>query len=508
MAQARPFGAVPVGDGLVEFRVWAPNAATVEVERVTRGERHALAEAGGGVHAATVPADCGDDYLFVLDGDQRRPDPCSRFQPHGVRGPSRVVDPGTFQWRDDGWSGVALDDLVIYELHVGTFSPEGTYDGVRTKLRELRELGVTAVELMPVATFPGDRGWGYDGLYAYAPHPAYGDPADLARLVDAAHAEDLAVILDVVYNHLGPGNEALSAFGSYFTDAFDTPWGDALDYAADGVREWALQNAEMWVRDYHVDGLRLDAVFEVYDERDPHVLTELVHRVRALSPRTLVISEMAVGDLRPIRQWGHDAQWADEFHHELHVLLTRERDGYYADYEGSVSALSRQLEREPRGRLVYCSQNHDQVGNRAVGDRPHPDEHRIRAACLLFAPQVPLLFMGEEYGEQRPFQFFTDHIDPFIADATREGRRREFAGFAGFSKEDVPDPEARETYERSKLSWQNDEELRAFYAELLRLRRTLPPHVDARAEGDVLRIRRGEVELVADFANRSVEIVR
>jgi maltooligosyltrehalose trehalohydrolase len=501
----RELGAIPLDGGLVEFRVWAPNAESVGVR--VRREVHALADAGGGVFEGSAPAEPGDDYVFVLDGGAERPDPCSRFQPDGVRGPSRVVDLRAFRWTDDAWAGLSLDELVLYELHVGTFSAGGTFDGAIPYLRGLRELGVTAIELMPVATFPGERGWGYDGLYSFAPHPAYGGPAGLARLVDAAHAEGLGVFLDVVYNHLGPGVEALTDFGPYLTDRRQTPWGPAIDYGLDAVREWAIQNACMWVRDYHLDGLRLDAVFEVHDEREPHVLAELAERVREASPRTLVIAENLVGDVRPLEEWGHDAQWADEFHHELHVLLTGERDGYYAGY-GSLDGLARQIERGPAERFVFCSQNHDQVGNRAVGDRPAPDELRLRAAALLFAPQTPLLFMGEEYGEQSPFQFFTDHIDPFIADATREGRRREFAGFAGFSAEDVPDPQDPATFERSKLSRREDPELRAFYAELLRLRRELPREVETEVdeEGRRLRVRRGRVELVLDFAARTAAL--
>ena len=261
------------------------------------------------------------------------------------------------------------------------------------------------------------------------------------------------------------------------------------------MREWAIQNACMWVRDFHVDGLRLDAVHTVFDDGPRHVLAELAERVREANPRALVISEMETGDLRPIADWGHDAQWADELHHELHVLLTGEREGYYEPYRGSVADLARLVEREPAERLVLCVQNHDQVGNRAVGDRPPPAAARLQAAILLFAPQTPLLFMGEEYGERRPFQFFTDHIDPAIAEATREGRKREFARFAGFSADDVPDPQARETFERSKLDPDaGDEELRAFYGELLRLRRELPREVEASGDDEtrVLRVRRGE----------------
>ena len=499
-----PLGAVPRGDGSAEVRVWAPAARSVAV-RLASGD-HLLEPVGEGLFEGAVPAGAGDDYLFVLDGGRALPDPCSRFQPEGIRGPSRIVDT---RFERAAREGLSLEELVIYELHVGTFSPGGTFDGVIGRLPELRALGVTAVELMPVATFPGNRNWGYDGVYAYAPHPVYGGPDGLARLVAAAHREGLGVLLDVVYNHIGPGSEAIAAFGPYFTDRHETFWGAALDFAQRGVREWAIQNAELWVRDYGIDGLRLDATHAIFDDGEPHVLAELAERVRRIEPRTLVTAEMETGDLRPIEEWGHDAQWADAFHHVLHVLLTREREGYYARYEPSVEALARQLEREPARRLVFCSQNHDQVGNRALGDRPRPDELRLRAAALLFAPQTPLLFMGEEYGERQPFQFFTDHDDPAIAKATREGRRKEFEHFSAFSGEEVPDPQDPATFERSRLDPSaGDAELAAFYRRLLELRRELPAQLSWEADerAGVLRLRRGRAELVLDFGRREVEL--
>lgn len=493
----RRLGAVPCGDGTAEVCVWAPAAGSV----VVRAEEEVELERDG---EYCVGRFRGSDYRFIVDDGEAWPDPCSRWQPAGVNGPSRVLDTAAFDWSDDGWEGVSLDELVIYELHVGTFSEEGTFDGVVPRLRGLRELGVTAIELMPVATFAGARGWGYDGLYTYAVHPAYGGPAGLARLVDAAHAEGLGVILDVVYNHVGPGDEALRAFGPYFTDRHDTFWGDALDYGRGGVREWAIQNAEQWVRDFHVDGLRLDAVHAIVDDSPLHVCAELKQRVGA----ALVVSEMELGDWRPIEEWGHDAQWYDATHHELHVLLTGERDGYYADF-GSVASLADGLAgrgHDPQ-RLVVCAQNHDQVGNRALGDRLPEDALRVAAAVTLFSPCTPLLFMGEERLETAPFRFFTDHIDPSIAKATREGRRREFADFTAFSGEEVPDPQALETFLRSKLHPREPDPL---YRELLALRRDLPLELETEADEDakVLRLRRGDATLVADFANRRVEFCR
>jgi maltooligosyltrehalose trehalohydrolase len=490
-------GAVPRGDGTADVCVWAPAARSVTVRA---GEDVELERNG----VYWTGRFSGDDYVLVVDGEAW-PDPCSRRQPGGVTGPSRVLDTSGFEWSDHGWEGVLLDELVIYELHVGTFSEEGTLDGVVPRLRGLRELGVTAIELMPVATFPGERGWGYDGLYTYAVHPAYGGPAALARLVDAAHAEGLGVILDVVYNHVGPGDEALRAFGPYFTDRHTTFWGDALDYSQRGVREWAIQNAEQWVRDFHVDGLRLDAVHAIFDDSDPHICAELAARVREVDQRALVISEMELGDWRPIDEWGHDAQWFDATHHELHVLLTGERDGYYGEF-GSVTSLAEDLAgrgHDPR-RLVVCAQNHDQVGNRAVGDRLPEDALRVAAAVTLFSPCTPLLFMGEEWLESAPFQFFTDHVDPGIAEATREGRQREFADFAAFSGQEVPDPQALETFLRSKLHPGEPDPL---YRELLALRRRLPRELEVEADEDakVLRLRRRGATLVADLDNRRVE---
>ena len=492
-------GAFPLADGGTEFRVWAPNAGSVSVRPVPVGPETCLAADGDGLFSGRAALRAGDRYLFVLDGERVLPDPCSRFQPAGVSGPSQVVD--TSRFRIAPGPGVTLADLVFYELHLGTFSDEGTCDGAIPHLPALRELGVTAIEVMPVATFPGNRGWGYDGVYIDAVHPAYGGPEAFARLVDAAHRTGLAVVLDVVYNHLGPGSDAVTAFGPYVTDRRGTPWGGAIDFTQPAVREWAIQNAELWTGEFGVDGLRLDAVFAIFDDESrTHVLRELRDRL----PDTLLVAEQEVGSLRPLEEWGFDAQWADEFHHELHVALTGERHGYYAAH-GSLAGLAAQVERVHPERLVFCSQNHDQVGNRAAGDRPRPDELELRAAALLFAPATPLLFMGEEYGERNPFQYFTDHVDPFVADATRAGRRREF-GFA----DEVPDPQDPRTFERSKLSRRELPGLRDLYSDLLRLRRELPGPVAARGDDGarILSVRRGEVELVADFGNRTVTIVR
>ena len=355
-------GAVPIGDERVTFRVWAPEARSLVVR--TGGRDEPLERADDGTWSADVAAKPGDEYVFVVDGEAW-PDPCSRFQPEGVRGPSRVVDTRTFEVARG--PDLKLEELVLYELHVGTFSDEGTFDGVIPHLRGLRDLGITAVELMPVAKFPGNRNWGYDGLYNFAPHPAYGGPEALARLVDAAHREGLAVILDVVYNHIGPGSEAIAAFGPYFTDRHDTFWGAAIDYSQRGVREWAIQNAELWTRDYRIDGLRLDAVHAIYDDSKQHVLAELKERVDGL-----VISEMNLEDLRPLEEWGHDAMWMDNLHHHLHVLLTGETSGYFADF-GSIEGVVRELTRERPERFVVAARS-------ATACRPLRTASRSRAS--------------------------------------------------------------------------------------------------------------------------------
>jgi maltooligosyltrehalose trehalohydrolase len=526
----RPLGASVVDDALVEFRAWAPAAQRAAVR--VRGADHELVDEGFGVRAARVPAGAGDDYWLVLDG-KRLPDPASRWQPKGLRGPSRVVDPGAFAWTDRRFRSAALRDAVLYELHVGAFTAEGTFEAAAAQLPALAELGVTHVELMPVAEFPGHHGWGYDGIYLSAAHSAYGGPHGLARLVDAAHAAGVGVILDVVYNHVGAsGVRALEAFGEYFTERHETPWGKAVNFdgeQSDGVREWVLQSATGWVRDFHLDGLRLDAIHAIHDDGARHVLRELADRVRAVDRRALVIAESGLNDpkvIRPARQggYGHDAAWADDFHHALHALLTGERSGWYEEFgrvgqlakafhrphvhDGGYSTFRRRRfgaradDRAPEQFVVF-SQNHDQVGNRAFGDRLPARAQPLAAFCTLLAPFTPMLFMGEEHGERAPFQFFSDHIDKRMADATREGRRQEFAAFAEFAGEEVPDPQDPATFERSKLTRRGSTKLRALYDALLRARRALPRGVDSiefSEDAGWLRVRRGAFELACNFA--------
>jgi maltooligosyltrehalose trehalohydrolase len=526
----RRLGATPVAGGRVEFRCWAP-AATELLVRVG-GRDHPMADAGLGTYEATVEAQPGEDYELVLDGTAW-PDPATRWQPGGLRGPSRIVDPRAFEWTDRGYDPPALEDLVVYELHVGTFSAEGTFEGAIRHLGELAELGVNAIEVMPVGEFPGARGWGYDGVYISAAQSSYGGPLGLHKLVDAAHAHGIAVLLDVVYNHVGAsGNQALQAFGPYHTDKYGTFWGAAMNFDDEdsgGVREWVLQSAEGWIRDFHVDGLRLDAIHAIFDSGAEHLVSAISRRVHAANHNAIVIAESGLNDpkvMRPASQggWGCDAAWADDFHHALRVLLTGDTEGYYAEFgrvrdlvkafhrphvhDGTYSTFRRRRFGAPAEgcapeQFVVFSANHDQVGNRALGDRL-PDAVRPLAALLtLLSPFTPMIFMGDEYGEPAPFQFFTDHIDEDIAVATREGRRREFASFAAFAGEQVPDPQAVETFEASKLTRRVDPALADLHRRLLAARRGLPT-ADAVPAGDEqgrwLRVRRGDQVLVANFA--------
>ena len=503
-------------EGGVEIAVWSPTAESLEavVESGEAKGTYPLFRKAGDVWKALVPRmAAGDDYRLRIDGeDPLVPDPVSRFQPEGVHGPSRVVDPAAFRWTDEGWRGIEMADVVVYELHVGTFTEEGTFDAAIPRLRHLRDLGVTAVELLPVAQFPGERNWGYDGVGLYAVQHSYGGPDGLRRLVDAAHAEGLAVILDVVYNHLGPEGNYLPRFGPYFTDRYRTPWGEALNYDgpdSDEVRRFVIDNARHWVQEYHVDGLRLDAVHGIFDFGALHLLEELAGEVRRVAEargrRALIIAESDLNDPRLVRGgdrggYGLDAQWSDDFHHAVHAALTGERRGYYEDFgelrhvavslaERFVYAGTRSAHRRrrhgakaadvPAQRFVVSCQNHDQVGNRAAGDRfgalLDGAGLRLAAALLLFNPYVPMLFMGEEWGETNPFQYFTSHGDAALADAVREGRRREFASFGW--DEGVPDPQDERTFRRSKLDWSKLERdphrgVLALYRDLLVLRRS------------------------------------
>jgi len=462
-------------------RVWAPAAGRLEL---VVGERR-MPMAGPddrGWWTAKVVLGPGSRYRFSIDGGPPRPDPRSPFQPEGVDGPSQVVDHSSYPWTDGGWQRPTLDGAVIYELHVGTFSAEGTFDGVIEHLDHLAGLGVTHVELMPVNQFPGRWGWGYDGVDLYAPHNGYGGPDGLKALVTRCHQRGLAVVVDVVYNHLGPAGNYLGQFGPYFTGRYATPWGQAVNLDgpdSDEVRAFFVDNAAMWLRDYHVDALRLDAVHAILDTSARHLLEELAD---VCGPHGSLIAESDLNDPRVVRErerggYGIDAQWSDDFHHAVHAVLTGERDGYYADF-GSMHHLAKALRQSfvydgdyaphrrrrhgrspaglPPGRFLAYAQTHDQVGNRARGERlshlVDPGRLRAAAALVLCSPFVPMLFQGEEWGASTPFQYFTDHQDPELGRAVSEGRRREFSAF-GWDPADLPDPQDPATFERSKLDW-------------------------------------------------------
>jgi len=498
-----------------EFCVWAPRAARVDLRLLEPSEHVVRMEAGGGgYHYAVVPGvKPGCRYFYRLDGGPDRPDPASRRQAGDVHGPSEVID-DEFSWTDEGWRGLPPEELLIYEIHIGTFTPEGTFDAAIGRLDDLSELGVTAIEIMPVAQFPGARNWGYDGVFPFAVQNTYGGAAGLKRLVDACHARGLAAILDVVYNHLGPEGNYLREFGPYFTDRHRTPWGEAVNFdgpGSDEARRYFVENALQWVVDFHFDGIRVDAVHAIFDQSANPFLRQLADAVRdagrRLGRRTYTIGESDLNDVRlvlPAREngYGFDAQWGDDFHHAVHAQLTGETSGYYQDF-GPVSAIGKAMrdafvytgqysgfrgrthgsttERVCASQFVVFAQNHDQVGNRMLGERLSTlapfEKLKLAAGLVLLSPYIPMLFMGEEYGETAPFLYFVSHTDPALIEAVRKGRREEFAGFAW--KSEPPDPESEETFLRSKLNhalaghgWHRL--LRRFYAKLIRLRRSAP----------------------------------
>jgi maltooligosyltrehalose trehalohydrolase len=509
------FGAEVLANGRCRFVAWAPNQTELSIVSTSDNPQDkpqvAAMDPSDGFYRLETTASDGTRYRFRLSDGREFPDPASRFQPDGVHGASAVVDTRIFQWTDADFAGHDLREMVIYELHVGTFTPEGTFDEATSRLLELAELGITAVELMPVAQFPGTRNWGYDGTFPFAVQNSYGGPAGLQRFVDAAHGYGLSVILDVVYNHLGPEGNYLSEFGPFFTNRYQTPWGDAVNF--DGpdsrpVREFFVQNAVYWLEEFHVDGLRLDAVHSIFDSSAPHFLAELKERVAQLAARSsrklLLIAESDMNEARLLHArsqggYGLDAQWSDDFHHALHALLTRESAGYYGDF-GSLADLGIALRdgwrysgehskfrarphgSSPKGiapeRFVIFIQNHDQVGNRAAGERLTKlvdfEYVKFAAGVVLLSPFVPLLFMGEEYGEERPFQYFTSHADAALIEAVRRGRREEFARFCWSDR--VPDPQDEETFKASVLDWEArasgaHRTLRSLYRLLIEIRK-------------------------------------
>jgi len=506
-------GAWADNDG-VRFRVWAPHSKRVDVMYDCAGAPAAmpLEPLGDGTFGGWIPGiSSGATYSFQLDGERVLPDPASRYQPDGVRGPSAIVDGGAFPWTDASWRGRTLADLLLYELHVGAFSEAGTFAGLQSKLEYLRLLGITAIELMPLAEFAGSRNWGYDGVFLFAPSHRYGHPDDLRRVVDAAHRLGIAVLLDVVYNHIGPDGACWTSYTPrYFSDRHRTPWGAAVNFDGDDaarVRELLIENALHWIHEYHVDGLRLDATHQFFDDSDHHFLAELRRAVddSVANREIILIAEDERHQLRPIEPranggFGLDAVWADDFHHEIRRMLAGDCEGYFRGYRGTAAAVADVIERggyfdaelSDLGRCVICLQNHDQVGNRAFGERLHhqidPAVYRAASALLLCAPQTPLLFMGQEWAASSPFCYFTDH-GADLGRAVSEGRRDEFAAFTAFQDPEtrlaIPDPQAERTFASSRLRWPelaDEDHRRVFrlYQALLALRRA---HAALRSTG-------------------------
>jgi maltooligosyltrehalose trehalohydrolase len=500
-----------LANGVCTFRAWAPSRPALTLR--LNGIDHAMRREGE-YFATELPARAGDGYQYVVD-DLAVPDPVSRHLPEGVHGVTEIVAPDVFGWSDAAWKGLPLRDYIIYELHVGTFTPEGTFDAAIAKLPYLKQLGVTVIEVMPVSAFPGSRNWGYDGVSPYAVQTTYGGPAAFKRFIDAAHAHGLAVMLDVVYNHLGNEGNYLRQFGPYFTDRHKTPWGDAIDYSQRGVRDYVAQNALFWIREYHLDGLRLDAVQTIYDDSPRHILAEIAQNVHALAyelgREVVVIAESDENDSKLICEYGLDAFWSDDFHHAVHAFLTGERKGYYQDF-GTLEQIVRALhdgyvfqgehfkfwDRDrgtpardvPLAANVVCIQNHDQVGNRAQGERlavlvSSAAARKAAAALLLLAPHTPLLFMGQEYDESNPFQFFTSYGDRQLHEAVRKGRREEFKDF---DFRHVPDPEDEQTFLRSNLDWSkatDDNAILNWYQELIDLRKRYVTNAERRCHAEL-----------------------
>jgi maltooligosyltrehalose trehalohydrolase len=508
-------GANHSSDDKYEFMVWAPFSKKVEL-KILSGNKETLSmqkDTSGCWKIITDDISPGDLYLFRLD-NKERPDPASYFQPQGVHGPSQIVDHQLFHWNDSEWRGLSLSDMIMYELHVGTFTPEGNFDAIISRLDELRDLGVNAIEIMPVAQFPGERNWGYDGVYPFAVQNSYGGPDGLKRLVNACHQKRMSLILDVIYNHMGPEGNYLRDFGPYFTDRYKTPWGEAMNLDgpySNEVRNYFIENAIYWFDKFHIDALRIDAVHGIFDMNAKHFLGELAEAVEDFSLKKgrkfYLIAESDLNDTRVIQSrekggYGLDGHWCDDFHHCLHTLLTGERDGYYMDF-GKIEQLVKSLREGfvysgqysqfrkrnhgnsskdiPPERFVVFSQNHDQTGNRMNGERLSSlvsfESLKLSAGLILLSPYVPLLFMGEEYGETEPFLYFVSHSDENLINAVRDGRKKEFASF-GWKKE-PPDPQSTETFQRSRLTWGKRDTgdgkiLLDFYKTLIRMRKELP----------------------------------
>jgi maltooligosyltrehalose trehalohydrolase len=500
-------------NGSATIVLWAPNAQTVAI--ILPGKQELALNAGerGYWRLATDKLKPFDRYQFLLDGSNQLPDPASRSQPDGVHGQSQALDLGSFSWAANNWQNPPLAEYIIYELHTGTFTADGTFEGIASKLKYLKELGITAIEIMPVAQFPGNRNWGYDGVCPYAVQNSYGGAEGLMKLVDACHQNGLAVILDVVYNHVGPEGNYFNEFGPYFTDKYNTPWGNAVNFddaGCDEVRNYFVQNVLMWFRDFRIDALRMDAVHAIKDFSPKHILQQIREAVDDQMTKTgrahYLIIEFDLNDKRfidPIDEHGYGmhAQWIDEFHHALRVTAGGERNGYYADFDG-IKHLAKSYmdayvydgiysaERQktfgtkadnPGGQFVVFSQNHDHVGNRMLGERSSTlfsvNMQKLMAAAVMVSPYLPMLFMGEEYSEQNPFLYFVSHTDKQLIEAVRKGRKNEFKAF--HTQGEAPDPQSEGTFERSKLNWESKSEDRGlnmllYYKKLIDLRKTLP----------------------------------
>ena len=508
-------GACYQGDGKCIFSVWAPQRNKVELIITADNEvAYPMIKDDWGIWSCKLENVVSTtDYFFQLDEEEKKiPDPASRSQPKGVHGPSRILD-SRFIWSDNSWKGIPLSEMIIYEIHIGTFTGTGDFQGIISKLDYLKELGINAVELMPITQFPGKRNWGYDGVYPFAVHQDYGGAIGLKQLVDEAHRREIAIILDVVYNHLGPEGNYFNMYGPYFTDKYRTGWGSAINFDdawCDGVRNYYWQNAIMWLEEFHIDGLRLDAVHAIWDFSAQHFIEVLSEKVKELERQTqrkkILIAEFDLNNPRyinPQSKGGYalDGQWIDEFHHALHVVVTGEKDGYYEDF-GDVQHLAKSIrdsyvytgqyskhrkkffgvlpEDNPYGQFVVFAQNHDQIGNRMLGDRLTYklsfDALKLVAATLLLSPHVPLLFMGEEYGEKNPFQYFISHTDEELVKLVQEGRKKEFSYFNW--QGEVPDPQAEETFEQCKLSWNYEDAehrtLLSYYKYLIEFRKARP----------------------------------
>ncbi len=521
-------GANYLEDGRCEFTVWAPLRQQVQLQIWTPAEQLVSMEKDDQGYWRTTLTDIpvGSRYQYQLDGTLSRPDPASHYQPEGVHNSSVIVNHHLFNWNDSNWKSIPLEDLIIYELHVGTFTPVGTFEAIISRIPQLLELGINTIELMPVAQFPGSRNWGYDGVYPYGVQASYGGPDGLKSLVDACHQQGMAVILDVVYNHLGPEGNYTQDFGPYFTDKYNTPWGRAINFDdaySPGVRNFFIENALYWFRDYHIDALRLDAVHAIYDFGARHILAELATEVKTLSQQQgrpfLLIAESDLNDVRVIHSqekggYGLDGQWCDDFHHSIHSLLTGENNGYYQDFgncyhlekafrENFVYSWNYSPDRQryhgnyagdcSPSQFVVCSQNHDQVGNRMLGERLTAlvsfEALKLAAATVLLSPNIPMLFMGEEYGEEAPFLYFISHGDPNLVEAVRQGRKSEFEAFHGVG--DPPDAQSLETFQQCILNWDKRTEgkhqvLWDFYKQLIQLRRQIPALKQLQRQGFVV----------------------